>query len=235
MKNGRRLAVKLLNASKFALADLPPPGEVLGHPLDRALTARLAGVVEEATSCFEAYDYTRALERTESLFWWYCDYYLELVKPRRYDEAPGASASVSLALRTSLSAFQRLLAPFLPFVCEEVWSWWQQGSVHRAPWPEPVQLRELVGAGAPDGAAAREQDALIVTAEVLREVRKAKSDARRKMRAPVARVLVRDRAERLEALALGQDDLRRAGVIEQLDTAESEEFAVEVQLAEEPA
>jgi valyl-tRNA synthetase len=81
----------------------------------------------------------------------------------------------------------------------------------------------------------REQDALVAAAEVLREVRKAKSDARRKMRAPVARVLVRDRAERLEALALGEDDLRRAGVIEQLETAEAEEFAVEVQLAEEPA
>ena len=142
---------------------------------------------------------------------------------------------MSLALRISLSAFQRLLAPFLPFVCAEVWSWWQQGSIHRASWPDAAQLREAVAARRADGVAAREHDALMAAAEVLREVRKAKSDARRKMRAPVARVLVRDRAERLEALALGEDDLCRAGVIEQLETAESEEFAVEVQLAEEPA
>ncbi len=139
MKVGRRLAVKLLNASKFALADLPTtpfgggaPGEQLTHPLDRALVARLAAVVQEATDSFERYDYARALERAESFFWWYCDFYLELVKGRRYDPDPEVSASVSLALRLSLSAFQRLFAPFLPFVCEEVWSWWQDSSVHRA-------------------------------------------------------------------------------------------------------
>jgi valyl-tRNA synthetase len=235
MKNGRRLAVKLLNASKFAIAGLPPAGDALTHPLDRALIARLAGVVRDATSCFEDYDYARALERTEAFFWWYCDYYLELVKARRYDASDGAGASVSLALRTSLSVFQRLLAPFLPFVAEEVWSWWQEGSVHRAPWPQAARLSDAIAAGAPDGGAAREADALAATAEVLREVRKAKSDARQKMRAPVARVVVRDRPDRLAALQLGADDLRRAGVIEQLETREAEAFAVEVQLAEEPA
>ncbi len=87
MKVGRRLAVKLLNASKFALADLPPQGEALTSPLDRALIARLAAVVEDATQSFEHYDYARALQHTEELFWWFCDYYLELVKGRRYDSA----------------------------------------------------------------------------------------------------------------------------------------------------
>ncbi|HKH78840.1 MAG TPA: valine--tRNA ligase, partial [Solirubrobacteraceae bacterium] len=159
MKVGRRLAVKLLNASKFALADLPAAGDrseigQLGHPLDRALIARLAGVVADATDSFEGYDYARALERAETFFWWYCDFYLELVKGRRYDPDPDVSASVSLALRTSLSVFQRLFAPFLPFVCEEVWSWWQEGSVHRAAWPDAGELAALAAAGAaaPQGA-----------------------------------------------------------------------------------
>jgi valyl-tRNA synthetase len=233
IKVGRRLAVKLLNASKFALADLPAAGEALTHPLDRALIARLGAIVEEATRSFEAYDYTRALERTESFFWWYCDYYLELVKARRYDSAPQASLSVGRALRISLSAFQRLLAPFLPFVTEEVWSWWQVGSVHRAPWPA---AEELSGAAAAEGASAAAEDrALELAADVLREVRKAKSQARQKMRAPVARVVVHDRAERLEALQLGADDLVQAGVIEQLETSQADEFAVEVELAGERA
>ena len=61
MRVGRRLAVKLLNASKFALADLPPAGEALTHALDRALLGRLAGVVADATRSFEDYDYARAL------------------------------------------------------------------------------------------------------------------------------------------------------------------------------
>ncbi len=145
MKVGRRLAVKLLNASKFALAELPAAGDSLTHPLDRALIARLAGVVADATDSFERYDYARALERAESFFWWYCDFYLELVKGRRYDADPAVSASVSLALRLSLSVFQRLFAPFLPFVCEEVWSWWQQGSVHRAAWPDAGELAAAAG------------------------------------------------------------------------------------------
>jgi valyl-tRNA synthetase len=235
MKVGRRLAVKLLNASKFAVADLPPEGETLTHPLDRALIARLAAVVEEATESFESYDYARALERAEGFFWWYCDFYLELVKGRRYDPDPQVSASVSLALRLSLSAFQRLFAPFLPFVCEEVWSWWQEGSVHRARWPETEELRALAGdAGAEgDGRAQREAVALEVTADVLREVRKAKSQARRPMRAPVTLVRVSDTPERLDALELGAGDLMLAGSIERVETAVADELSVEVELAEE--
>ena len=258
MKVGRRLAVKLLNASKFALAEEPTRGErseigQLTHPLDRALVARLATVVAEATDSFEAYDYARALERAESFFWWYCDFYLELIKGRRYDPDPDVSASVSLALRVSLSVFQRLFAPFLPFVCEEVWSWWQEGSVHRAAWPSAQELAAAAGghgldvASGPDGgetapdsgetvpigadARAMEEVALEVTVDVLREVRKAKSQARQPMRAPVSRVIVRDSAERLSALALGESDLLLAGTIELLEPVEDGEFAVEVELA----
>ena len=237
MKVGRKLAVKLLNASKFALADLPAEGETLAHPLDRAMIARLAGVVADATRSFEAYDYARALERAETYFWWYCDFYLELVKGRRYD--PGQSelaqqgtASVSLALRLSLSVFQRLFAPFLPFVCEEVWSWWQEGSVHRAAWPE-VEALSAASVGTDPQVRNAEGHALAAAADVLREVRKAKSQARRPMRAPAKRVVVHDGVERLEALKLGADDLVAAGSIEQLETVVADEFAVEVELAAE--
>ncbi len=238
MKVGRRLAVKLLNASKFALADLPREGEALTNPLDRAMIARLAAVVADATSSFEQYDYARALERVEVFFWWYCDYYLELVKGRRYDTgssqaAREGAASVSRALRRSLSVFQRLLAPFLPFVAEEVWSWWQPGSVHRASWPSAEELLDALGSAQPD-AAPLEDEALGVAADVLKEVRKAKSEARRPMRAPVARVVVHEREERLQALALGLEDLRAAGSIDLVESVPSEEFSVEVELAAEP-
>ena len=229
MKVGRKLAVKLLNASKFALAELPPESEELAHPLDRAMIARLAALVQDATDSFEDYDYARALQRSEEAFWWYCDNYVELVKGRRYDPSPETSGPVSRALRLSQSVFQRLLAPFLPFVCEEVWSWWQEGSVHRAPWPDAAALGEEAGGGDPP----IEELALEVTAAVLAEVRKAKSQAQRPMRAAVSRLLVRDTAERLAALELGAGDLRQAGAVDVMETEAAEELSVEVEFAEE--
>ncbi|HEY2182328.1 MAG TPA: valine--tRNA ligase [Solirubrobacteraceae bacterium] len=237
MKVGRRLAVKLLNASKFALADLPAEGPSLTSALDRAMVARLARVVADATDSLESYDYARALERTEVFFWWYCDYYLELVKGRRYDSGDAddrreGAASVSRALRRSLSIFQRLFAPFLPFVTEEVWSWWRDGSVHQAPWPDADEVVDALGGASTD---AREELALELAGAVLHEVRKAKSQARRPMRAPVARIVVHDTPERLAALELAADDLRLAGSIDVIDTVDADELAVDVELADDPA
>jgi hypothetical protein len=180
MKVGRRLAVKLLNASKFALAFPQAEDGPVTEPLDRALLARLADVVDEATAAFELYDYTRALERTEAFFWSYCDDYIELVKGRAYGEGDAAQ-SASRALRLSLDVLLRLFAPVLPFATEEVWSWWQEGSVHAQPWPEAASLREAGGDDRSD------PDCLSVAAEVLQAVRRAKSEAKASMRTPVTR------------------------------------------------
>ena len=121
----------------------------------------------------------------------------------------------------------RLFAPFLPFVTEEVWSWWQQGSVHRAKWPEPSELLSLIG-GADDGAAL----ALERAALVLGEVRKTKSEAKRKLSTPVSRLVVRDSAAHLAALRTAEADLRSSGFVDELVQEESETFGVEVTLAE---
>src|SRR5690606_24312110 len=139
-----RLAIKVLNASKFALgfgaadAGTPDPAAVT-VVLDRAMLAGLAEVVDRATEALEAYDHTRALELTETFFWTFCDDYLELVKDRAYgsgDQTPSPeTVSARTALAFALDTLLRLLAPVLPFATEEVWSWWKEGSVHRAPWP----------------------------------------------------------------------------------------------------
>ena len=227
MRVGRRLATKILNASRFVLGHDGPVGPVT-RPLDVAMLRRLAGTAEAVTAAFEAYDYTRALERTEGFFWWFCDNYLELVKGRRYGERDQeAAASANGALRTALDAQLWLFAPALPFVAEEVWSWWRDGSVHRAAWPAREELVPSPEVdGAPDGL-------LDVAADVLAEIRKAKSTAQLPMRAEVARAVVRDSDERLGLLVKVQDDVADAGRVAAFETVPASDFAVEVEFAAE--
>ncbi|TAL21777.1 MAG: valine--tRNA ligase, partial [Frankiales bacterium] len=216
MKVGRRLAVKLLNASKFALGFPEAAAGPVTEPVDRALLARLAAVVEEATTAFDGYDYTRALERTESFFWSFCDDYIELVKGRAYGEDAAAAASANRALRLALDTLLRLFAPFLPFVTEEVWSWWKEGSVHAQPWPDAAEVRAAAGA-APDGL-----DPLDLAAVVLERVRGEKSRAKVSMKTPVLALHATGSAEELAVLAQVETDLRNSCLIESLTTEDGD-------------
>jgi valyl-tRNA synthetase len=235
MKVGRRLAIKVLNASRFALGRIagedgavvaPGIGAVIA-PIDRAMLARLAGVVEEATTAFEEFDYARALERTEGFFWSFCDDYLELVKTRAYGDAGEAGpASAQAALAAALSVLLRLLAPVLPFVTEEVWSWWQAGSIHTSAWPT---VTELAGADTADGPG----PVLEVTAAVLGQIRREKTTAKRSMRSEVAVLTVADSAARIAALHLAEDDLKDAGGVLSLQTVVADEPSITVVLADE--
>jgi valyl-tRNA synthetase len=211
---GRRLATKLLHASRFVLTlDGAGAGEAT-QAIDRAMLAGLAGVVDEATAAFEAYEPAQALEASEAFFWTFCDHYLELVKGRAYGEdGPAGQASAVGALRLALDTLVRLFAPVLPFVTEEVWSWWRDGSVHRSPWPEGGPLRAATGVERPSPLA------LEAATAVLAEVRRAKTTARRSLRTPVRRLEVADRPERLEVVAEVAGDLRRAGVVADLALA----------------
>ena len=234
MKVGRRLAIKLLNASRFALglgggdgAARATDVSVVTEPLDRAVLARLAELVDDATAAFDAYDYARALERTESFFWAFCDQYLELVKGRAYGARGDEAAwSAQAALQLSLSTMLRLFAPFLPFVTEEVWSWWQEGSVHTAPWPDATVLRE----------AADDGDPLVfeMAALALGEVRRAKTEAKRNLKWPVESVRVVDHEPRVHALRAAADDVAEAANAASVTVEVAQDARVEVLLAQEP-
>jgi valyl-tRNA synthetase len=220
MKVGRRLAVKLLNASRFMLGfggGAPDPAKVTAA-VDLALLAALSRVVSETTAAFEEFDYARALEVTEQFFWTFCDDYVELVKARAYGEAdPDAVESARAALAVALSTLQRLFAPFLPYVAEEVWSWWQDGSVHRAPWPQAL----------PDPLPAGDVAPLHLAAEVLGAIRRAKSAAQQSMRAEVARVELAGPVATLERV---RADLTAAGNVRDWSIVEAQELSATVTL-----
>ncbi|MDH5225061.1 MAG: valine--tRNA ligase, partial [Actinomycetota bacterium] len=221
MKVGRRLAIKILNASRFALSMEASPTEIT-EPLDRSMLAALARVVEQATAALDAYEHSKALDVIERFFWGFTDDYLELVKHRAYGgQGPEAAGSAVSALRAGLDVLLRLFAPFLPYVTEEVWSWWREGSVHRSSWPSASELEKRADVGIYEIAAA-----------VLTAVRKEKAMAKVSLKIPVESVTVRDTQDRLRLVSQASADLREAGKIRAIEQAEADVFSVETVLAD---
>jgi valyl-tRNA synthetase len=222
MKVGRRLAIKVLNATKFALSFGEVDGDLqraVTEPLDKSMLAGLAEVIVKATKGFEAYDHTRALEVTEACFWTFCDDYLELVKERAYGgQGEQGAASARASLRIALDVLLRLLAPFLPYATEEVWSWWHEGSIHRTSWPVPDDLKTV---------AAQADPAILGTVgAALAGIRRAKSEAKVGMRADVVSALLTGPAEALDRIRQATGDLTAAGRIAALDYQPADSFRV---------
>ena len=232
MKIGRRLAIKILNASKFSLT-LASNSEAnlssVSNPLDQALLTKLSDLIETTTLAFDEFDYARALERTEQFFWGFTDDYVELVKARAYGSQGAQEAeSAHVTLKITLETLLRLFAPFLPFVTAEVWSWSHQDSIHAAPWPTPADLSKGL---------TKEIDIRILDAasETLSEIRRAKTEAKRSLKVKAAKVVVSASKERIEHVTLIRGDLVEAGNIDALELVEHEEASpsVEVTLADE--
>jgi valyl-tRNA synthetase len=204
MKIGRKLAMKVLNVSKFILAGEHRDGAVI-EPLDRGMLQNLAALVTEATAELDQYEYARALAKIESFFWDFCDNYVEATKSRRYgDFGAEAAASASTAMRAALSVMLRLLAPYLSFTCEDVWSWWQTGSVHRASWPTAA---EIVGVSGEDVSAREAHSAL---SAALGAIRKGKTDAKVSVGTEVAVVAYVAAEDEIRALRAIERDLKAA-------------------------
>ena len=227
MKIGRRLAIKLLNATKFALAigredenhhvgaaatAAWNPADVT-EPLDRAAMAAMARVVREATESLEAYEHSKALEAIETFFWQFCDDYIELVKNRAYGTADSTGVTPSeaavLSARTTLGlgldAFARLLAPYLPYATEEVFSWMHEGegSVHRAAWPDAAVYEAAAGSVS--------ADVLDWAGKALAELRGLKSQAKVSMKTPILSATLAAPTDAVEAITSTLSDIAEAG------------------------
>ncbi|MGE3275572.1 MAG: valine--tRNA ligase [Vicinamibacterales bacterium] len=232
MKIGRKLAMKLLNASKFVLGGSHADGAV-SEALDRGMLAALAALVTDVTADLDEYEYARALAKVEGFFWDFCDNYLEAAKSRRYgDFGAEAAASASVAMRTALSVLLRLLAPYLAFTTEEVWSWWQDGSVHQAPWPTLEEVRAVAQADAGEAAAYGE------LAGALAAIRKGKTESGVSVGTVVKGITFTAKPSVVEALVRIERDLGAAarGPVGLLPDEQAEEPTVVVtRLPAEPA
>jgi valyl-tRNA synthetase len=213
IKIGRRLAIKVLNAAKFVLSFPVPEGAEVTHALDASMLTTLDGVVREATKALDAYDHARALEITESFFWTFCDDYLELVKERAYNQADVGQASAALALRMALSTLLRLFAPVLSFATEEAWSWFNDGSIHTAAWPEPVGI---------------EGDPAVLSAvsDALIGIRRAKTEAKASQKTAVTRMTIAGPAASVALVQLAEGDLMAVGRIAEITYEDAEAIAV---------
>ena len=225
MKIGKRLAVKILNASKFALSlNATLKKEDVKLEADHALLNKLAQVVESATKAFEKYDYTKALEVTETFFWSFTDDYVELVKERTYGKQGEESAnSAKAALGITIHSLLKLFAPFVPFVSEEVWSWWQKGSVHNEAWPKPEEITSNKAISIEN---------LDLVTKVLAEIRKAKTEKQLSMKADVLELVIEAKSEDIEILKKSEKDLIAAGIIKNLKYKnQANDLKLEIKLA----
>ena len=225
MKIGKRLAIKLLNASKFSLSlNATLNNADVTQAVDHALLNKLAQVVETATTSFDKYDYTRALEVAETFFWAFTDDYVELVKERTYgNQGEAAANSARAALGITTHTLLKLFAPFIPFVTEEVWSWWQEGSIHLQSWPKSSEIITNKEVGI---------DPLNNVTWILSEVRKVKTENKQSMKAEVKTLEIWAKAEVIEQVKDAQKDLIAAGNIKDLKlTVSDSEIKVKAELA----
>jgi valyl-tRNA synthetase len=218
IKIGRRLAIKVLNASKFILGFDVPAGnltDAITHPLDLSMLATLRSVVAEATLNYDNYDHARALEVAESFFWTFTDDYLELVKERAYNSEHPHQASAAAALRLALTVLLRMFAPVLPFATDESWSWFNEGSIHRASWPSVDEFPSEGDTGV-----------LVAASAALIGIRRAKTDAKASQKTDVLTAVIAVPHDQLSAIEQAAGDLAAVGRIASLSFTSGDEIGV---------
>jgi valyl-tRNA synthetase len=143
LQAGIRHATKLWNTARFAsmhLKSKPKKPKEL-NIIDKWLLAELNEVIEGCTQAFEHYEYSKAKMHAEHFFWnVFCDYYIEMIKPRLYSGEDKSSALWTLY--NALLIQLKLFAPFIPFITEEIYQilfrqYEKDKSIHISLWPEP--------------------------------------------------------------------------------------------------
>ena len=233
MKKGRRLAIKIINASKFGISiaqgALPPTTspQLTINSIDQALLSQLEMTVAQATKALNSYDYSRSLEIIETFFWSFCDNYIELEKLRGYGTQEFQDSqetfqysdvvSARVTLLTAIETLMCLFAPYMPYATEEVWSWFKDNSVHLKDWPTTSSIEdaksfwssEITKSPASLDPVEYELDLELIY-QILSNVRRAKTEAKVSMKAPVLELRVIASHESAIHIRQAKSDLLRA-------------------------
>ena len=123
----RNFANKVWNASRFIMMNMPEDGisEVEKEALtaaDRWILSKANKLVKDVTDNIEKYEIGVAADKLYSFIWEeFCDWYIEMVKPRLYSEDNTTKAAALYTLKTVLEISLKLLHPYMPFVTEEIY------------------------------------------------------------------------------------------------------------------
>jgi valyl-tRNA synthetase len=208
MGAGKRLVTKLYNAARFVLA-LDGPSATISGEVDRSFLYLLKEIAERADKFLASCAFGRALREVERFFWnLFTDSYIELVKRRsRGSGTTTEQYSAVNALRMGLDIILRLLAPYLPFISEELWSrvtWREERarSIHLAGWPCSADFE---GVPAP-----RHKECLVHAASCLKAVHRYKSSLRKSVGAELDSLIITAHPLSIDIVRPAEDDLRNA-------------------------
>ena len=143
VESSRNFANKVWNASRFMLmniekADLSNVSLDDLTPADKWILSKANSLVKEVTDNMENYDFGVAVSKLNDFIWEeFCDWYIEMVKPRLYNEEDTTKAAALFTLKKVLTISLKLLHPYMPFITEEIFCSLQdeEESIMVSDWP----------------------------------------------------------------------------------------------------
>jgi valyl-tRNA synthetase len=194
---GKKFIKKIWNATKFVFLNLKKvskPKEL--EETDRLFLAKLNKIIEKATDSFENYEYALTKNEVVNFFWHdFCDNYLEIVKNRIYNGTEKEKQSAQHVLYNILLAILKMMAPFTPFITEELYQKYfkseeKEKSIHISSWPIKLRIKEEKS----------DEEILNIFIETLEKVRKEKSKAGKSVKAEIILTLEKEKYEKIREL-----------------------------------
>ena len=141
----RNFANKVWNASRFIMMNLEKaevPGEMPKDQLtaaDKWILSKVNTLAKEVTENMDKYELGIAVQKVYDFIWEeFCDWYIEMVKPRLYNDGDTTKSAALWTLKTVLVNALKLLHPYMPFITEEIFCTLQseEESIMISKWPE---------------------------------------------------------------------------------------------------